>query len=225
VRVAALFSGGKDSCYAAHIAEQWAWDVTHLVTVRPAGEESMMFHWPNVHLTALQARAMGKAHVSIEGSGRPEEEVDELAAALRPLALDGIVSGAVASEYQRTRLERMGHALGLRTFAPLWHKDPLQLLRDARAAGFRAIVSGTFAEGLGEAWLGRELDAAAIAELAALRGVHPGGEGGEYESLVLEGPGWNQRLELTDVQREWHRDRGVLRARQARLVPRSAQPA
>jgi len=60
VRVAALLSGGKDSCYAVHVTEQWGWDVSHVVTVQPAGEDSMMFHWPNIHVTPLVARAMGK---------------------------------------------------------------------------------------------------------------------------------------------------------------------
>lgn len=221
MRVAGLFSGGKDSTYAVHVAEQWGWDVSHLVSVAPKGEDSMMFHWPNVHLTPLLAEAMGREHVLAEVSGQPEREVEELGQVLRPLGVDGIVSGAVASEYQRTRLERMGHALGLKTFTPLWHKEPLGLLRSLRAAGFRAIVVGCFAEGLGPAWLGRELDEPALEQLAALqraRGIHPGGEGGEYESLVLEGPGWKGRLELVRADKEWHRDRGVLRVREARLA-------
>lgn len=221
MRVAGLFSGGKDSTYAVHVAEQWGWDVSHLVSVAPKGEDSMMFHWPNVHLTPLLAEAMGREHVLAEVSGQPEREVEELGQVLRPLGVDGIVSGAVASEYQRTRLERMGHALGLKTFTPLWHKEPLGLLRSLRAAGFRAIVVGCFAEGLGPAWLGRELDEPASEQLAVLqraRGIHPGGEGGEYESLVLEGPGWKGRLELVRADKEWHRDRGVLRVREARLA-------
>jgi ABC transporter with metal-binding/Fe-S-binding domain ATP-binding protein len=222
VRVAALFSGGKDSAYAAHVAEQWGWDVPYLVTVQPRGEDSMMFHWPNTHLTPLLAQAWGKAHVLAPVSGEPEREVDELGEALRPLGIDGIVSGAVASEYQRTRLERMGHRLGLKTVAPLWHKDPLELLRSLRQAGFEAIVAGCFAEGLSEAWLGRPLDDAAQRELARLqhaKGIHPGGEGGEYESLVLAGPSWRSRLEIVRADKEWHRDRGVLRVREARLRP------
>lgn len=223
MRVAALFSGGKDSAYAVHVAEHWGWDVGPLVTVRPGhAEDSLMFHWPNVGLTPLLAEAMGQEHVLVEGSGRPEEELDELGAALKPLGVDGIVSGAVASEYQRTRLERMGHRIGLKTWTPLWHKDPVELLRSQRASGIRSIVAGCFAEGLTEAWLGRELDEAAIADLQALqraRGVHPGGEGGEYESLALAGPGWRHRVEVVRARKEWRRDRGVLRVEEARLVP------
>jgi ABC transporter with metal-binding/Fe-S-binding domain ATP-binding protein len=222
VRVAALFSGGKDSCYAVHVAEQWGWEVGPLVTVQPAGEESMMFHWPNIGLTPLLARAMGKEHVLVPGSGTPEQELDELGAALQPLGVDGIISGAVASEYQRTRLERMAHRIGLKTWAPLWHKDPLLLLRDLRRAGFDARVAGCFAEGLSEAWLGRPLDEAAIGGLAQLqrgKGIHPGGEGGEYESLCLAGPGWRSRVEVVRARKEWHRDRGVWRVEDVRLVP------
>jgi predicted ATP pyrophosphatase (TIGR00289 family) len=182
----------------------------------------MMFHWPNIHLTPLLAKAMGKPHVMIQGTGKPELEVEELGEALRPLGVDGIISGAVASEYQRTRLERMGHKLGIKTWTPLWHKDPLLLLRGLRSAGFRAVVSGCFAEGFDESWLGRALDEPAIADLAKLQGtkrIHPGGEGGEYESLVLEGPRWSSRVELVRAERDWQRDRGVLRVREARLVP------
>ena len=58
MRVAALFSGGKDSTYATYVAMQRGWDVTHLLSVLPEDHDSMLFHTPNLHLTHLQAEAM-----------------------------------------------------------------------------------------------------------------------------------------------------------------------
>src|SRR5260221_1656380 len=124
VKVAALVSGGKDSVLAAHVAMSHGWDVTHVVTVRPRANDSYMFHSPNTHLGAMIAEAMGKPHVEVATAGEKERELADLERALAELPIDGFTSGALASEYQRTRLEGIGHRLGLKSFAPLWHKAP-----------------------------------------------------------------------------------------------------
>lgn len=224
MRVAALFSGGKDSTYAAYVALQRAWEVTHLVTLRPSDPESMMFHVPNLHLTPLQAEAMGIPLVT--GNAEPGED-GELAAlkrALAPLSVDGVVVGAVASDYQHSRVNRVAHELGLRVFAPLWRLDPESLLRGYLEAGMRMLVVGAFAEGLGPDWLGRELDAAAMEDLLRLhrqRRVSPIGEGGEYESLVLDAPWFSRRLDITATEKSWEGSSGHMRV-MARLQEKAA---
>src|SRR3990172_6383048 len=104
MRVAALFSGGKDSTYAAYVAMQRGWEVTHVVTIHPKDPESMMFHVPNLHLTPLQAEAMGILLVA--GDAEPGEEGagGGLKRALSGLAVDGVVVGAIASDYQHSRV-------------------------------------------------------------------------------------------------------------------------
>lgn len=228
VRVAALFSGGKDSTLAAWVAENHGWEVTHLVTVRPRATDSWMFHVPNLHVTPLQAEAWGKPLVTVETAGERENELAELTHALARLkeesAIEGIVSGAVASEYQRTRLERVGHATGLRTFTPLWHKPPRAILHAVTRPGWDVRFAAVAAEGLGAKWLGRALDAASLAELEALRarhGVHPGGEGGEYESLVLATPFWPRRVRVAEATPAWERDRGTWEVARAEVAPRA----
>jgi len=223
MRVAALVSGGKDSVLALHCAQCTGWDVTHVVTVRPRASDSWMFHVPNTDLAPLLAGALGIPLVAVETHGEKEEELADLQAALAKLPIDGFVSGALASEYQRTRLERIGHALGLKSFTPLWHKRPEAVLETVSAPGWDVRIAAVAAEGLSEAWLGRRLDPQAVAELRALSeryGLHPAGEGGEYESLVLDAPCYQSRIEVVDARREWKRDGGAWRVQEARLAPK-----
>ncbi|MHB8605257.1 MAG: diphthine--ammonia ligase [Thermoplasmatota archaeon] len=212
MRVAALFSGGKDSTLAAWVAENSGWDVTHLVTVRPANKESHMFHVPNLHLAPLQAEAWGKPLVEVPGgsagSGDPENGLRELEAALAELPIDGIVSGALASEYQRTRLEGVGHRLGLKTFTPLWHKRAEDVLDAVSGSGWDVRIAAVAAEGLDASWLGKRIDAASSKRLLAIPGIHAAGEGGEYESLVLSAPFWKRRVEIREARTRMERDRG-----------------
>lgn len=229
MKVAVLISGGKDSVLAAHVAMNHGWDVTHVVTVRPRVDDSYMFHSPNTHLGALIAQAMGKEHVGVQTAGEKERELADLEAALAALPIDGFTSGALASEYQRVRLEGIGHRLGLKSFAPLWHKPPREILATVSGAGWDVRFAAVAAEGLGEAWLGRRFDAAALRDLDALHaryGLHVGGEGGEYESLVLDAPCYQQRIEVVRAHADWRRDGGAWVVDEARLAPkRAAAPA
>jgi uncharacterized protein (TIGR00290 family) len=136
-----------------------------------------------------------------------DEEVSDLEQALacanRDFRLDGIVSGAIASEYQRTRLEGIGHRLGLKTFAPLWHKAAVGYLATLVAGGWDIRFSRCAALGVPAGWAGEALDAT---RLAALRShaarPHPAGEGGEYETLALSAPCYRRRLVVDRARTE-----------------------
>jgi len=221
MKVASLFSGGKDSAFAAYVAIQHGWEVPYFVSVLSESESSYMFHVPNVHLTSLQAEAAGINYIEVKTKGEKEKELDDLKAALSRLEIDGVISGAVASEYQRTRIERICDELGIKSFAPLWHKDPRMLVREMVEAQFDIRIVGAFAEGMGPSWLGRKLDESAFADLCNLNekyGVSISGEGGEYESLVLDCPMFKKRLEIFGSEKEWKNSSGMLRITDARLV-------
>src|SRR5690242_10271554 len=132
LRVAALFSGGKDSTYATWIAQHQGWDVAGLVTVNSDNPDSTMFHTPNVRWTRLQAEAMGLPHRLLDASD--QNDMQELGESLKEMksneGISGIVTGAVASDYQKTRFDNMCETLGLKTYAPLWHKSPSILVED-----------------------------------------------------------------------------------------------
>jgi len=220
MRVAALFSGGKDSVFSVYITQHYGWDITHLVTLQPEQQDSWMFHSINIHLTDLLAEAIGIPLLKKSTKGEKEKELDDLKEMLQHLDIDGVISGAIASEYQRTRIEKICDELGLKSFTPLWHKNQELLLREQVNAGFHSIIVGVFAQGFDESWLGRLIDEKTIQALVTLRnkyGINIAGEGGEFETLVLDGPLFQKRLVLDEVSREWRRDSGVLQVKNAHL--------
>ena len=200
MRLGVLFSGGKDSTLALHRATATD-EVVCLVTVVPDNVESYFFHTPNLHLTALQAEALGLPLVRRSSAGVEEEEVADLAAAVRQArddhGIEGIVSGAVESVYQATRVQRVCDDLGLWCFNPLWQLDQLALLREVVEDGYE------------------------VEELEGLwrsHGINPAGEGGELETTVLDAPMFSERIQVASTAVEFGRDSGVLHIEQAGLV-------
>jgi len=225
MKVVTLFSGGKDSTYALWYAQMQGWDVEALVTVFPNNPDSWMFHYPALKWTHLQAEAAGLKQVCVATSGVKERELEDLGRALETLknsnGIEGIVSGAIASEYQRTRLDNLCEKLGLRSFAPLWHKNEEQLVCDEIEAGFEIIVTACSALGLDEKWLGKTLRAKELKELLELRrkyGLSVAFEGGEAETFTLAGPVFKKRLSVTKSTRHWAGGSGYLELEEVRLA-------
>jgi ABC transporter with metal-binding/Fe-S-binding domain ATP-binding protein len=221
MKVAVLYSGGKDSTFALWHALHQGWDVVRLVTLAPADSLSYMFHHPNIRWTALQAKSLGMPQSIRRTAGRKEEELDDLRAMLKPLRIDGVVSGAFASEYQRERLDFMCEELGLRSFSPLWHKDGETYLSEL-SQNFEVMITSVSAEGFDESWLGRRLDATCINDLLKLQrqhGVSPCGEGGEYETFVLNAPIFRKRIIVEETSKSFRGMAGSLTIRKARLAP------
>ncbi len=226
MRLGVLFSGGKDSTLALHLAAQKE-EVACLITVVSKNKESFMFHTPNIDVTALQAQALGLPLVAVQTEGKKEEELADLeiaiAEAKNKYRIEGAVTGAVESVYQASRVQRICNKLDLWLFNPLWKTDQKALLETLVAEKFQVVVSGVFAYPLDEKWLGKQIDTQIIAGLVELQGkygISPSGEGGEIETTVLDAPRFNQRVEVTDSAVEWRGTSGVYVIKQARLVPK-----
>ena len=203
MRVLALSSGGKDSCYAIWWALLRGWDVTGIITVRVTGEDSMTFQLPTVGIARLQAEAAGIPWHEVEVGGDEATEMEELEAGIRemtgPAPIDGIVCGALRSDYQRTRVERMCERLGLRSFTPLWHHRADQHMQEVVDHGFDVALTSVSADGLGREWLGTRLDSSTLDRLRTLSAAHRfniDGEGGEFETAVLGAPWMDGRIEM-----------------------------
>lgn len=199
---------------------QRGWEIASLLTIRPADPESMMFHVPNLSVTALQAEALGVPRIEETAGLGEDAELDVLRRVFRRADVDGIVVGAIASDYQHSRVNRVAQGLGLRVFAPLWRQDPRQLVRDYLDAGLHIVFSSVSADGFDRSWLGRVWDEACIADLlrlAEIKGLHPCGEGGEFETLVLDAPFFRSRIVVDDAEAVWEGSSGVWRVKAAHL--------
>ncbi|HTW39817.1 MAG TPA: diphthine--ammonia ligase [Thermoplasmata archaeon] len=222
--VTALVSGGKDSVYAAYLADTQGRTVDELVVLRPSDPESMMFHTPNLDLVALQAEAWGKSYRSVEVAGA--DEGAELAALEQ--AIEGgtgwVVAGAIASSYQWSRLLAVAGRVGRPVYTPLWRKDPARVVQEEISAGLDIRLVHLAAEPLSEELLGRRLDSEMLREIefrsARLRRTNVAGEGGEYESLVVDAPFFRSRIELDRVERRVEGSTSRLRVHDAHLAPK-----
>ncbi len=210
---AALFSGGKDSCLAVWIAQSMGLSIDYLVTVFPRREDSYMFHKPNLHLVPEIAGSMDIDLIKIETEGDKEEELLDLKKGLENLDISGLITGAVASNYQMSRIEKLARELSLDVCAPLWNMDQSELLEKLLENDFVIIIVSVSAMGLDKTWLGRKLDEEALKELGVLNkkyGINISGEGGEYESLVLRAPNYGQGFVPVSKEKIWDGKRGRL---------------
>jgi diphthine-ammonia ligase len=220
MRVSALFSGGKDSTYALYLMQQQGWEIASLLTVIPKASDSYMFHYPNIHWTKLQAESMNIAIKYKESSGLKEEELKDVEELMAAEDSDGFVCGAIASDYQWSRLNEIAQKLGKPMHAPLWRKDQLTLLEDMVHAGFKFMIAGVYAEGFDEGWLGKVITAHSISELAKLRKryrISVAGEGGELETFVLDGPNFSKSIQIEEAQTNWSRHSGNYTIKKAYL--------
>ena len=220
MRLASLYSGGKDSTFSLYIMEQMGHDVPYLVNIMPEDKASWIFHTPNLSVVPLMAEAMGKELVIASSTGTEEGDMEGMKKALDGLDVEGIITGAVWSDYQWDRMNLVCHDLGLKVFSPLWRKDQDLVMDAFLQSGIKAIIVGCYAEGLGKEWLGRELNAETVAELKRIRektGISIMGEGGEYESMTIDSPMHAHPIEIVSSEVDWKRDNGTLNITSARL--------
>ncbi len=195
-RLTALTSGGKDSNAALYRMERRNSEIACIVNLRSENPDSYMFDTEKNEAVREQAGKLGLPLI-VEGTeGEKEQELEDLEEGLRKAVerygVEGVVTGALASTYQRDRVEQVAEKVGLKVFSPLWQEDQENYLRWLVREGFEVEIAGVAAKGLDESWVGRKLDAESVDELIELsreHGFNAAGEGGEYETVVTGFPG------------------------------------
>ena len=219
-----LYSGGKDSTLALMKAKQFH-KIVCLITLVSENKESYMFHTPNIDITQLQAKAMGLPLLRVMTKGEKETELADLkkaiAEAKKKYKIEGVVTGAVRSTYQASRVQQICHELSLWCFNPLWLKDQIELLDEVVKTGIKAIIGGVFAEPLDKTYLGKVIDKTMISKLSHIAAVHhinPAGEGGEIETTVLDAPVFKKKIEVIKHEIIYEKNSGVFNIIDAKLV-------
>jgi len=203
LKLGVLFSSGKDSNYALHVIKRRNYGVSCLITIRSENPDSFMFHTPNIGLAELQAKSLGIPIIQHTTKGEKEKELLDLEKAIGKAKdkyqIEGIVTGALFSNYQRERIERVCDKLGLKIFSPLWDMNQETEMRQLIEQGFVFVLSSIAAQGLDKSWLGRQItdkDVDRLVELNKKVGLNVAGEGGEFESLVLDSPDYKKRIKI-----------------------------
>jgi len=204
-KCAVLFSGGKDSCYSAYLAKKKGYELTCLISLYSENKESYMFHTPSITKTKKQAEVMEVPMIIEKTKGEKEKELKDLERAIRKAKekynIDTIVTGALHSVYQASRIQKICDKLNLECFNPLWHKDEIGYLDELIRNKFDVLIVGVFAYPLDESWLGRKINKDFVKDVKELKEkykIHPAGEGGEFETFVLNCPLFKKGLKIKD---------------------------
>ena len=219
MKLASLFSGGKDSVYATYLAKEQGNEITCLITIHSQNKESYMFHTPSIEKTNSQAKSMNIPLITQKTKGKKEEELKDLESAIKKAIkkykIQGIVTGALHSEYQASRIQKICDNLNIKCINPLWHKEEIPYLNELLKNKFKIVIIGVFAYPLNKSWLGRIIDEKFIEEVRTLKEkykIHPAGEGGEFETFVLDCPLFKKPLkvksykDLKEGENSWRRE-------------------
>jgi diphthine-ammonia ligase len=203
MKLGVLFSGGKDSVFAAYLAKKEKNELSCLITLQSKNPESYMFHTPSISQVKKQAEAMNIPIIIQETKGEKEKELSDLKKAIinakKTYKIEGIITGALASNYQAERIQKICDSLKLKVFNPLWKKNQIKLLEELLKNNFEIIITGIAAYPLDKTWIGRKIDSSFIKETKELQEkyrINPAGEGGEFETLVLDCPLFKKKLKI-----------------------------
>ena len=219
MRIAVLLSGGKDSLYSAYLAKKQGNELTCLISVYSENTESYMFHTPSIEKTKKQAQVMNIPLIIQKTKGEKEKELKDLFNVIKKTkkeyCIKGIVTGAIESVYQKSRIQKICKQLELKCINPLWKKNSFKYLEQLIKNNFKAIITGVFAYPFDKTWLGKQINSEFIEQIKILNNkykIHPAGEGGEYETFVLNCPLFNKEIkiksfkDIKEGENSWRRE-------------------
>ena len=229
MKLAILLSGGKDSLYATFLAKQTD-EVNCAITIKSENKESYMYHTPNIDLVELQAKAMNLPLLIKTTKGEKEKELDELVEAIKEAKekyqIEGVITGAVRSQYQASRVQRICSELDLYCFNPLWQQDQVELLNELIENNFEVIIGGVFAYPFEKEWLGKKITPEIISKLIEYQKkyeINPAGEGGEIETIVTDCPLFSKRIEIQKSETNYKNYAGTFEIIKAELKNKPEQ--
>jgi predicted ATP pyrophosphatase (TIGR00289 family) len=206
MKVAVMYSGGKDSTFAIDYCLRKGWDIRYLLSVKPSRKDCYLFHYATVEHTVHLAQMLGVKHI-LAGCdvADPALEAQIVKDIVAQHPVDAVVLGGTGlQETQIRSIQQALRPLGIEAFASHAGLDHDQVMQQMLDAGYTFIISQYAVEGLGPEWLGRVIDRKAFAELIERSkrfGFHCGGEGGHYDSFTIDGPIFKARIDILKARK------------------------
>lgn len=196
------WSGGKDCCLALYRAKKQGLDVRYLFNMVNKDNKRSKSHGVRAEVIKKQAKALG---IPIIQQPTADDEYEQVfVKALEYLKRKGIevgVFGDIDFEPHREWNEKVCRPAGITPQLPLWQQDQTKLLEEFLAAGFKSVVITARADLMGKEFLGRTIDKQFLADINTLnKDITPCGEAGEFHTLVVDGPIFKKRLDLTKTE-------------------------
>lgn len=216
MKLACLFSGGKDSVYAIHVAKKQGHDVVCLLSIFPKSDESHLLHHPNLEWTKLQSESMNIPQLTaISSSDNTDDELIIIENLLQhtktQFQIDGLLHGGIKSKFQKEQFETLCSKLNLIPVTPLWELEPLKYMNDLLDSGFNFMMITVSSDGLDEQWLGKLIlksDIKILNNLSSKFGFNLNFEGGEAETFVINCPLFSNPIKINKFIKNWDGYRG-----------------
>lgn len=224
MKLFSLFTGGKDSTLAIKKMLDAKYDIDAVITFFSNNPYSYMFHTINVEWTYLHAVSMNMEHYAFKTEGIKEKELLDLKKAfmmMKELGYKGVVVGAIASRYQKNRVDETAKKAGLKVYTPLWGYNQEKLMYKYLNEKIEFMIISVSSLGLDESHLGwiikeRE-DVDKLVYLSRKYHFNPTGEGGEYETFVINTPFFRYKIEIQEFEKRFSGDSGYLIIKKAVL--------
>ncbi len=225
MKVSCLVSGGKDSIFALWCALH-QFDVVSLINIQTISSDSFLFHIPNTKYVSLMAKMLNLDLIEVKiNSSDVNQEISTLTQIFTESETEAIITGGIHSEFQRYKFNLAAQKAGVRCFNPLWRLKPKILMEELLKNNFHVILVSVSAMGFGKDLLGKKLT---LENLNTLRKLHQvselalTGEGGEYESFVLDAPFFPSKILVNEARIHWNefREEGFYEILDAELVPK-----
>ena len=216
MKLASLFSGGKDSMYAIYLAQKQGHQITCLLSVFAKSDESHLLHHPNLKWTKLQSTSMNIPQLTIDSdSDKTDDELvvleNLLNIAKEKFHIQGLVHGGIKSKFQKEKFETLCSKLDLIAIAPLWDTEPKQYMYDLMDSNFLFIMVTVSSDGLDEKWLGKSIlksDIDILKKLSDKFEFNLNFEGGEAETFVIDCPLFSNPIKINQGKKIWDGYRG-----------------
>jgi len=216
MKLASLFSGGKDSTYAIYLAQKQGHNVVCLLSVFAKSDESHLLHHPNLQWTKLQSTSMKIPQLTINSNSNNTDDELFLLEQLLQKAIDqhqiqGLIHGGIKSNFQKEKFERLCSKLNLISLSPLWNSEPEKYMNDLIASNFNFIITSVSSDGLDDSWLGKSVskfDVNTLKHLSKKFGFNLNFEGGEAETFVVNCPLFSNKIIIKESKKEWDGYRG-----------------
>ena len=225
MKLASLFSGGKDSMYSIFLAKKQNHEIKCLLSVFPKSDESHLLHHPNLSWTRLQSEAMHIPQITIKSeSADTENEINLLEKiliqAIDQYQIEGVVHGGIQSQFQKEKFENLCIKLNLKIIAPIWNRTSLEYMTELISENFEFIVISVSSGGLDDSWLGKIItknDIVILNDLSKKFGFNLNFEGGEAETFVVNCPLFSNDIKIIKGKKIWDGYRGRFEIVEARL--------
>jgi uncharacterized protein (TIGR00290 family) len=207
------WSGGKDSCLALHRAMARWGAPEALVNILTEGGTHSRSHGLPVRALEAQAAAIGVPIVQRNATWADYEA--QFVDALKQLRAQGVEAGVFGDIDLQVHWDwekGVCAQAGMTAFEPLWQDAHQALVAEFLAAGFEATIVTVNLERVPEEFLGRSFSTDTVAELMSL-GVDVSGEGGEFHTVVLDGPIFSSPIAVEKVGIRRHEGYATLELR------------